>query len=119
MYPWVSHQTKPSRSQAIDTLKEMERSWDIEGPAPFDTQFGLPALPPDRSMHELHLKQLNNYKRYIGRHPPVLALGRLEQAMSFASIKFGALQTSWLQAQWSDPVAGFLVAKGLVVGTDI
>jgi hypothetical protein len=49
----------------------------------------------------------------------VLALGRLEQAMPFASIKFGALQTSWLQAQWSDPVAGFLVAKGLVVGTDI
>lgn len=71
--------------KAIDTLKEMERSWDIEGPAPFDTQFGLPALPPDRSMHELHLKQLNNYKRYIGRHPQCLPLDVLNKRWRFES----------------------------------
>ena len=79
MYPWVSHQTKPSRSQAIDALKEMERSWDIAGSAPFDMQFGSPALPPDRSMHELHLKQLDKYKRYMGRHPQCLPLDVLNK----------------------------------------
>lgn len=79
MYPWVSHQTKPSRSQAIDALKEMERSWDIAGFAPFDMQCGLPALPPDRRMHELHLKQLDKYKRYMGRHPQCLPLDVLNK----------------------------------------
>ena len=47
----------------------------------------------------------------------MLALGRLEQAMPFASIKLGALQTSCLQVQWGDPVAGFLVAKGQTYST--
>ena len=69
-------------SQATDAL-EMERSWDIKSLAPFDAQVRLPslppALPPDRSLHQLHLKRLNSYKRYLGRHPQCLTLDVLNK----------------------------------------
>jgi len=116
VYPWVFHQTKPSRSQAIDTLKEMERSWDIEGPAPFDTQFGLPALPPDRSMHELHLKQLNNYKRYIGRHPQCLPLDVLNKRCLLPQLNLEHCKLLGCKHNGVIPLQVFLLQKGSLLG---
>lgn len=81
------------------------------------------ASPATRPTHARAAPQTARQVQEIhGASPPVLALGRLEQAMPFASINFGALQTSWQRAQWGDPVAYFLVAKiakMFVVGTDI
>ena len=113
MYPWVSHfQTQPSRSQVIDTLKELEKSWDIAGPGPSDTQLGLPALPPDRSMHELHLKQLNKYQRYIGRHPQCLPLDVLNKRCLLPQLNLEHCKLLACKYNGAIPLQVFLLQKG-------
>ena len=94
----------------------MERSWDIEGPAPFDTQFGLPALPPDRSMHELHLKQLNNYKRYIGRHPQCLPLDVLNKRCLLPQLNLEHCKLLGCKHNGVIPLQVFLLQKGSLLG---
>eukprot|EP00435_Cladocopium_sp_Y103_P063070 s429_g24.t1 len=75
---------REGREEATEVLKEMERSWDVQNLPPFDAN-SLPALPPDRSTHELHLKRLNKYKRHIGRHPQCLPLDVLNKRWRFES----------------------------------